>query len=54
MELMAGVIIKDLRPINLVNGEGCEKLIAYLEPGYKLPSATHFIKLLNTNMKKLS
>ena len=45
-ELIAYVIIKDLGPVNLVNGQGFQKLIAYLEPGYKLPSATHFNKVI--------
>ena len=40
------VIIKDLRPVNLVTGLGFQKLIAYLESGYKLPSATHFTKVI--------
>ena len=42
-ELVAGVIIKDLRPISFVDGEGFQK---YVEPGYCLPSATYFMKLI--------
>ena len=33
-------------PINLVNGKGFQELIAYLEPGYRLPSDTHFTHLI--------
>ena len=42
-ELVAGVIIKDLRPISFVDEEGFQK---YVEPGYCLPSATYFMKLI--------
>jgi len=45
-EMITQVIIKDLRPINLVNGKGFQELIAYLEPGYRLPSDTHFTHLI--------
>jgi len=44
--MITQVIIKDLRPINLVNGKGFQELIAYLEPGYRLPSDTHFTHLI--------
>ena len=44
--LVAGVIIKDLRPINMVNGAGFQQLMAYLEPAYRLPSDTHFTHLI--------
>ena len=37
-ELIA-CVIKDLRPVNLVNGQG-------FQAGYKLPSATHFTKVI--------
>ena len=35
-------IINDLRPINLVNGEGFKQILVYLETGYTIPSNTHF------------
>ena len=35
-DLITQIIVKDLRPINLVNGRGFQQLIAYLEPGYRL------------------
>ena len=44
--LIAGVIIKDVRPINMVNGAGFQQLMAYLEPAYRLPSDTHFTHLI--------
>ena len=40
--LVAGVIIKDLRPINMVNGAGFRQLMA----AYRLPSDTHFTHLI--------
>ena len=40
------MIIKDLRPIDVVNGEGFQRLMAYLESGYHLPSDTHFTHLI--------
>ena len=43
---MAGAIIKDLRPISFVDGEGFQKLMNYVEPGYCLPSTTYFTKLI--------
>ena len=33
-------------PINLVNRRGFQQLIAYLKPGYRLPSDTHFTHLV--------
>ena len=45
-DLITQVIVKDLRPINMANGEGFQQLIAYLEPGYHLPSDTHFTHLI--------
>ena len=44
--LIAGMILKDLHPINVVNRKGFQELMAYLEPGYKLPSGTHFTNLI--------
>ena len=42
--LKTQVIVK--YPINLVNRKGFQQLIAYLEPGYCLPSDTHFTHLV--------
>ena len=43
---ITGVIIKDLRPINFIDGEGFQNLISFVGPGYHLPSATYFTKLI--------
>jgi len=45
------VIVKDLRPINIVNGEGFQQLIGFLEPEYRLPSATHLTHLIENRYK---
>ena len=31
----------DLRPLSVVEGEGFKRLMAFVEPGYKVPSRTH-------------
>ena len=36
---------KDLCPINVVKGKGFQKLMAFLEPGHKVSSDTHFTNL---------
>ena len=43
---ITGVIIKDLRPINFADGEDFQNLMSFVEPGYHLPSATYFMKLI--------
>ena len=43
---VASVIIKDLRPISLVDGEGFQSLMSFVESGYHLPSATYFTKVI--------
>ena len=40
------MIIKDLRPISMVTGEGFQEFITYIEPEYCIPSATHFTHLI--------
>ena len=43
---IAGVIVNDLCPINLMAGQAFKDLMAYLEPGYRLPSPIHFTHLI--------
>ena len=43
---IANLMIKDLWPINIVSGQGFQDLMAFLEPGYHLPSNTHFTHLI--------
>ena len=42
----AAGVIKNLRPINFVDGEGFQNLMKFVETGYHLPSATYFMKLI--------
>ena len=44
--LVVGVIVRDLRSMNIVNGDGFRALLTYLEPGYHLPSARYFMGLI--------
>jgi len=38
-ELIALMVVKDLRPAAIVDGEGFKRLLSYVEPGYIIPSA---------------
>ena len=42
-----GVIIEDLRPYELVSGEGFKKMMAYLAPDYPLASSKHYASKIN-------
>jgi len=44
--LMVETLVLDLRPAATVEGVGLKRLINYLEPDYKVPSATHMVKCL--------
>ena len=53
-------IIKDIRPIAVVEGEGFMEMVKLMEPGYTIPCPKHFVKLLQekflvgvTNLKKI-
>lgn len=45
-ELVALMVAKDLRPAAVVEGEGFRRLLAYLEPGYIVPSAVHVMEIV--------
>ena len=40
-ELVVDMVARDLRPAAIVNGEGFQALLNYIEPGYKVPTDTH-------------
>lgn len=40
------MIIKDMRPISIVDGEGFQEMIHDFNQEYILPSRTHFTKLM--------
>ena len=44
INLMAEVLILDLRPAATVEGVGFRRLINYLEPNYRVSSAMHMVK----------
>ena len=40
-ELVVAMVARDHRPAAIVNGEGFQALLNYIEPGYKVPTDTH-------------
>ena len=46
-QLLLSVIVKDIRPICVVEGESMKALLQYLVPGYELPSRKRIMKLLH-------
>ena len=44
---IANMIALDMKPIRMVEDEGFHSLLAFLEPGYKIPSRKHFSKLIH-------
>ena len=50
-EQIVMMIVKDLRPISIVNGKGFQQLIRFLEPDYRLPLATHLTHLIENRYK---
>ncbi|XP_077315552.1 RUN domain-containing protein 1 isoform X1 [Lithobates pipiens] len=40
------MIVKDMRPISIVDGQGFREMINTFYPGYTLPSGSHFTKLM--------
>jgi len=45
-DLIADMVMQDLRPVALVEGRSFEALLKYIEPGYKVPSATHIAQVV--------
>ena len=41
--LVMGMVVRDLCPLNTVNGGGFKVFLSYLEPGYRLPSDRCFM-----------
>ncbi|XP_061770688.1 zinc finger BED domain-containing protein 4-like [Nerophis ophidion] len=40
------MLVTDMRPLSMVEDDGFRKMIYVLNPGYTLPSRTHFTKLM--------
>ena len=45
-ELIADMAARDLRPATVVEGDGFKALLKFIEPGYKVPSATHIAQVV--------
>ena len=45
---IVNMIALDLRPVNMVEGEGLRSLINYFEPAYKIPCRKHFTAMINS------
>lgn len=43
---IASFVAQDMRPVGVVEGQGFIKLMAYLEPGYKMPSRKHITAII--------
>ena len=59
-DMILNMIIKDIRPIAIVEGEGFQEMMHLVEPGYKVPSRKYFTKSLHLkysegvkNLKKM-
>ena len=46
-QLLVDMVAIDARPIAIVEGTGFKRLVNYLEPGYKVPSAVHIASCLH-------
>ena len=45
-EYIVDMVVRDLRPAALVEGAGFKALINYIEPGYRVPTATHIAEVV--------
>lgn len=46
------MLVTDMRPLSMVDDDGFTKMIHNLNPGYALPSRTHFTKLMERHSRK--
>ena len=46
-ELIADLVARDLCPAAVVEGDGFKVLLKFIEPGYKVPSATHIAHVVH-------
>jgi len=51
--LVAPMLVKDLRPLQSVEGEGFTSLIAYCEPNYTLPRRKFFTCYLERTLAEI-
>ena len=52
-DMILNMIIKDIRPIAIVEGEGFQEMMRLVESGYKVPSRKYFTKLLHLKYSKV-
>jgi len=45
-DAILSMLVTDMRPLSMVEDEGFKKMVSILNPGYILPSRTHFTKLM--------
>lgn len=45
-DTVLNMLVKDMRPLAMVEGEGFQQMLKLFNPGYTIPSRTHFSKLL--------
>ena len=46
-DLIANMVACDIRPAAIVEGDGFKALMKFVEPGYKVPSATHIAQIVH-------
>jgi hypothetical protein len=50
--LMVNMIFRELQPVAIVKGNGFRELFRFVEPGYKVPSATHIAQEIRNSQGK--
>lgn len=53
-ESILNMIVKDMRPLSMVDGEGFREMVSAFNPGYTLPSRTYFSRLMEQKYENLS
>ncbi|XP_051976953.1 zinc finger BED domain-containing protein 4-like [Xyrauchen texanus] len=51
-ESILNMIVKDMRPLSLVDGEGFREMVSTFNPGYIIPSRTYFTRLMEQKYEK--
>ena len=52
-QLLVDMVALDTRPAPVIEGTGFKRLLNYLEPGYKVPSAVHIVTCLQTRYSEV-
>ncbi len=51
-ESILNMIVKDMRPLSMVDGEGFREMVSAFHPGYILPSRTYITSLMEQKYEK--